>query len=388
MPPVNSPAHSAESFLTSSLPAKLTFDQYKPEELEEKEDLSRNSLEIANEIPVVSLPDSLTVDPERSLFISRGKVEEHPVVGDPQPKEELPPSQQPQLSFLDRYNQVTEEKSSEELVVSKKKKSTKGRKKKKRKDIEGGIEVAGSKKKEVERDALERPSSPQSLMESLKENQPPSLTAAEDTSVISTTKDETSPAVNNSSSKETEALMEIVTPLASDRTTFEELIETATATPQHQRPLDNLSTQTFEEVIKSSTNPFDDDRANESRVVDEKAQVEHTRRTSNEYQFGNQSPTNESNIETDLSLLDSTAAFVRSRRRSPQPSENNRSMNDDTTLDAVYGNVPQVVATQEEIVGGGFSKTDEDKHKLSLDLSGSSSTLFSLYVLIVLADVE
>ena len=326
--------------LTSSLPTKLTCDLSNSERTEEEE-VKQQQTQGEESVSLV-IPDIPRVDPEVSID---SKVKSEQIDSVDEQIEERQSKQPTRLSFLDRYNQLAdqeEEKTSELVLVTRKKRPTKGKKKKKRKDVE----VVPSKN-EMEKGSSERAGSPQLLIESVKENQPP---VAEDS------------VTNNDSSRENE----YVVPNISSVNESIEIFVNDVSTLNLANTMDSLTGHSqFDESQTSSTNPFDTDSSIEEIQINEK--------TNSEYQLGSSLPTNDFvdyEPSDDYSLLEGAAAFVRRKRHSPKPEDISHDSGlvgkQKSTINELNGSLPVSSLTDKELVKSSEATTDKERVKEEL----------------------
>ncbi len=287
-------------------------------------------------------------------------------------KSPLPQAKAPQLSFFDRYNQLADQENdmrTEIVSVSKKKKSTKGKKKRKKKDGSSSNEVVGTSK---ELGKEKRSSSPQSLIESVKENWPPII--KEETPVIKSEE----PLVDHELDEELELID------ATDDLTKENRIEESIKAVVHDNilskitdvpnnPFDDFNTLSHAfEQLDTGADPFVDKRTT-NPVKEEK---EEGRKISYEYEFGGfGSSMSTSDQSSDYNeLMDGAAAFVK-RKRSPQHTTNK--------------GIERNVRMEDDMQDQGTVDASADSSKLTLDLSGKRQCLlFELDNLLTKCDTQ
>ena len=277
----------------------------------------------------------------------------------------LPQAKAPQLSFFDRYSQLADQENdmrTEIVTVSKKKKSTKGKKRRKKKDGSSSNEVVGiSKEPEKEK----RSSSPQLLIESVKENWPP--VNKEETLVVKSEE----PLVDNELDEELESVdvMDDFTKENRNEEPIKTVIHDNTPpkiTDVPNNPFDDFNTlsQAFEQ--DTGTDPFVIQRTTTNPVKEEEKEEE--RKMSYEYEFGGfGSSMSTSDQSSDYNeLLDGAAAFVK-RKRSPQ-----------------HKGIERNVRMEDDVQDQGTAEASADSSKLTLDLSGIvylDTVYFSSYLI-------
>lgn len=328
----SSPVHALRSMITSSLPTHVMMTNSSPpndtkDDITESQDAQYSPL--VQSTPSESAPSEPPVIP-KPTFSESTPLESEPVLSLsedrsgslPSPGQEDMQSQstaQP-LSFLDRYSQLAdqeEEKTNE--IVSRKKKSTKGKKKKKKKDSDSRV------KKPTKKEPLEK-TIHQATDESVKENQAPLLsdptTAVTKTNDIVTpsTTDTTSMMDNNQSKEKTNNSPTIHVVVQDEPSKI-----VATESVENSLDHSNVQPMSLEEsvdnTVVTSLNPFgnnDGDDDNTDSIMKENTPAQLSRKTSNEYQFGNVESTE--NVDSEFyTLLDRAATSVHTRRHSPKP---------------------------------------------------------------------